>query len=257
MNLLRFSHLQHTDALNHAITTRHGGSSTRSYASLNLGFHVGDDEINVQQNRHRVARNLNIDATRVVSMQQTHSANMEIVTRADCGRGALDWQSAISNTDALITDETNLPLLVLVADCAPLLIVDIEDRVLAVVHAGWRGAVSRIASKTVEKMAREFGSKAENLRVGIGPCLCAACFEIGPEVVIAASAIAPSSIVQKADKSHLDLRQLLRDDLTEHRVLDAHIEILPNCPRCEVESFFSHRGENGKTGRFGLVAWWK
>ena len=266
LSVLRFPSLLHIDGLSHAITTRHGGSSTRSYESLNLGFHVDDDKNRVRENREIAARNLDFDATSVVAMQQTHSANVQIVTNNEAGRGALDWQSAIHNTDALLTIETNLPLLVLIADCAPMLMVDLEHRVLAVVHAGWRGAVARIASQTLQQMTEVFGTNPKKVRVGIGPCLCARCFEVGPEVVAAANVIAPRAVVQTSqtrnsldddvNKSCLDLRELLREDLTQHRVLDAHIEVMPNCPRCEVERFFSYRGERVATGRFGLYAWW-
>ncbi|HVF84834.1 MAG TPA: polyphenol oxidase family protein, partial [Abditibacteriaceae bacterium] len=189
--------------------------------------------------------------------QQTHSANVEVVTCEHRGRGALDWQSAIPETDALMTQESDTPLMILVADCAPLLFVDEANRVLAVVHAGWRGATSRIASQTVLKMAQHFGTKAEDLQVGIGPTLCAACFEIGAEVVSAATEIAPQSVLSGFEKPHLDVRELLRADLRSVRVLDAQIETLPQCPRCATDTFFSHRGENGQTGRFALAAWWK
>lgn len=256
LSVLRFRFLRDIEGLSHAVTTRHGGTSTRSYKSLNLGFHVGDDEKTVQRNREIVARHLAFDASQIVAMQQTHSANVQNVTKNEAGRGALDWQSAIENTDALITDERNLPLLVLVADCAPLLMVDVEHRVLAVVHAGWRGAVARVASKTLQQMTDVFDTKPENVRVGIGPCLCARCFEVGPEVVAAANEIAPHAVIEIDHKPHLDLRALLREDLMQHRVLDVHLETMSNCPRCEVERFFSHRGENGTTGRFGLYARW-
>lgn len=255
--MLRFSSFCDVPGLQHAVTTRSGGTSTRPYASLNLGFHVGDEERSVQQNRQIVAQKLNFDPTRVVAMQQTHSANVQVVTQAEAGRGALNWQSAVSDTDALVTSENSLPLLILVADCAPLLLVDPINRVLAVVHAGWRGAVARIASKTINQMAQTFGSKAEDIRVGIGPCLCASCFEIGDEVVTAASEIAPHAVLRDYEKPHLDLRELLRTDLMQHRVLDAHIETMSHCPRCENSVFFSHRGEGGTTGRFGLYAWWE
>jgi YfiH family protein len=256
-SFLHFSSFSHIDGLQHAITTRHGGSSERFYASLNLGFHVGDKLGNVCENRQTIARNLGYNAENLTCAQQTHGANIEIVTRKNRGRGALDWQSAIPSTDALMTQESDTPLMILVADCAPLLLVDEVNHVVAVVHAGWRGATSRIASQTVLKMTEVFGTKAEDLRVGIGPTLCVNCFEVGEEVVSAATKIAPQSVLHDFAKPHLDLRELLREDLRSVRVLDSQIETLASCPRCETQDFFSHRGENGTTGRFGLIAWWK
>jgi YfiH family protein len=256
-SILQFSSFHNIRGLRHAVTTRSGGTSTRPYASLNLGFHVSDEKNSVQQNRQIAARSLGIDAAHVVAMQQTHSTNVQMVTQAEAGRGALDWQSGIPDTDALITAKVNVPLLILVADCAPLLLADPVNRVLAVVHAGWRGAVARIASKAVLQMAQRFGSKPEDVRIGVGPCLCASCFEVGDEVVTAASEIAPHAVLHDYEKPHLDLREVLRADLMQHRVLDTNIEIMTRCPRCENATFFSHRGESGTTGRFGLYAWWE
>ncbi len=255
-SFLHFSSFSHIDGLQHAITTRHGGSSEGFYASLNLGFYVGDKLGNVCENRQTIARNLGYNAENLTCAQQTHGANIEIVTRKNCGRGALDWQSAIPSTDALMTQESDTPLMILVADCAPLLLVDEVNHVVAVVHAGWRGATSRIASQTVLKMAEGFGTKAENVRVGIGPTLCVKCFEVSKEIGHAALDIAPQSALLHgySEKWYLDVRELLREDLRSVRVLDSQIETMTSCPRCEAEMFFSHRGENGVTGRFALIA---
>lgn len=255
--LLQFASLSQISALKHAVTTRNGGSSTRNYASLNLGFHVGDEAQNVRENRQILARKFGFEIENLTCAQQTHGDNIKIVTSGNRGRGALNWDSAIPETDALMTNETQTPLLILVADCAPLLFVDETNHVLAVVHAGWRGATQRIASKTVLKMTEHFGTKTEDLRVGIGPTLCADCFRIGNEVAQIAGEIAPHSILRNGENIFLDLRELLREDLRSVRVLDMNMEDINRCPRCETDVFFSHRGENGETGRFGLVSWWQ
>ncbi|MDQ3813107.1 MAG: polyphenol oxidase family protein, partial [Armatimonadota bacterium] len=178
------------------------------------------------------------------------------------GSGAYNWESALPATDALIVQAAQVPVLILVADCAPILLVDPVHRVLAVVHAGWRGAVAGIASRTVARMQTEFGTKAQDVRGGIGPCLCPDCFEVGDEVAQAAAGVAPESIIPAApqagqDKPLLDLRVLLSDNLREAGVPTDQIEALPHCPRCMNDLFFSHRGQNGMAGRFGLVAWWE
>jgi YfiH family protein len=254
---LQFSSLQSASGLHHAITTRHGGCSRVPYESLNLGYHVNDDALGVSHNRKSLANLLRYEATQLVAAQQVHGARIQIVDANSCGSGALDWDSALPETDALIVTEPNVPVIILVADCAPLLLVDKKHRVLAVVHAGWRGAVSRIASQTVDTMHRTFGSKPQQIRVGIGPCLCADCFEVGDEVTSAARAMEPASIVSGHSKPHVDLRMLLRSDLQSAGVLASNIETMLHCPRCDTQTFFSHRGEQGTTGRFGLVAWWQ
>lgn len=254
---LQFASLRSISGLRHAVTTRHGGCSHAPYASLNLGYHVNDDALYVSHNRKALANALGYDATHLVAAQQVHGAQSRVVDANSRGSGALDWASALPDTDALIVAEPKIPVLILVADCAPLLLVDEKHRVLAVVHAGWRGAVARIAARTAEKMQQEFGSQPEEIRVGVGPSLCGACFEVGDEVATVAHAMESMSIISGHDKPHLDLRMLLRSDLQSAGVLDGNIENMPHCPRCDTQTFFSHRGEQGRTGRFGLVAWWE
>jgi YfiH family protein len=253
----QFNSLQPISGLRHALTTRQGGYSEGDFATINLGYHVHDDAAVVTRNRRELALLLGYDAATLVAAQQVHGAVSHIATRDDSGRGALDWGSAIQGTDSLITAEPKLPLLILVADCAPLILVDARRRVLALVHAGWRGAVARVASQTVQRMEREFDTRLEDVWVGIGPHLCPVCFEIGDEVAAAAEPIAPDSIILGYTKPHLDLAAVLRADLASVGVRSEAIESMPHCPNCETDLFFSHRGQNGKAGRFGLVAWWE
>lgn len=267
ISILQFASLADVSGLRHAVTTRAGGVSRAPYHSLNLGYHVGDDVARVSENRKTLAAHLGLDANVLVAAQQTHGARTHVVEASCRRRGALSWETAIPDTDALLTCETGVPLFILVADCAPVLLVDARQHALAVVHAGWRGAMARIASQTVQKMQQEFGSLPAEIRAGIGPCLCLPCFEIGDEVAQAARAVNAASVL-KANatrsaaqlleaKPHLDLRALLRHDLQSAGVREEHTEAMPHCPRCDTAKWFSHRGENGKTGRFGLVAWWE
>lgn len=253
---LKFASLDKIPNLHHAISTRAGGVSIGEYSSLNLGFHVGDEPENVRENRRILATHLGFDSSSLVAAQQTHSANIETVELQMRGCGAGDWDSALPQTDGLIIAEKNLPAMILVADCAPLILVDERRKIFALVHAGWRGAVARIASRTIEEM-KNLGSRAEDIQAGIGPHLCAGCFEIGEEVAQAVKKIAPQSVIHQEPKPHLALGKLLRADLQNAGVLTQNIETMKRCPRCENQLFFSHRGQNGVAGRFGLVAFWE
>jgi YfiH family protein len=255
MQLEQFSSLRHVRGLRHAITTREDGASAGAFASLNLAFHVGDDADAVRENRIRLALSLVYDPRTVVAAQQVHGDAIGIVTSDDCGRGALDWESAIPGTDALIVAEPEVPAMILVADCAPLLIADPEHNVLAVVHAGWRGAVAGIAGKTMQRMQQEFGSQPQSTLAGIGPCLCVECLEVGAEV---AAQIPEDAVIREAKwpKPHLDLQKLIAGDLESAGMPRANIEPMNECPRCLHKKYFSHRGQNGTAGRFALVAWW-
>jgi YfiH family protein len=255
MKLLQFGGaLQAVPGLRHAITTREDGVSSGEYGSLNLAFHVDDALSDVQQNRRLLADALDYDANHLIAAQQVHGTNAQIVTANDSGSGAFDWDGAIADCDALIVAQTNVPVLIQVADCAPILLVDPVNRALAVIHAGWRGAVGKITSHTLQKMQQEFGTKPQIVLAGIGPCLCPACFEVGGEVAIQAP---PESVISGYSKPHLDLAAIISYDLAGVGVLPGQIETMSICPQCENDLLFSHRGQNGKAGRFGLVAWWQ
>lgn len=260
MQFLRFDSLRNIASLQHAISTRGAVENGDGFSSLNLAYHVGDDAVRVSQNRRTLAAALNYDAEKLVAAQQVHGARVQIVFSENAGRGALSWNNAIIATDALATRETDLPLMILVADCAPLLLVDERARVLAVVHAGWRGALSKIASETVTTM-RELGAQSEDIRAGIGPTLCANCLEVGSEVAEEARRAMPlceNGVLQNdGEKPHLDLRALLRHALKGAGIAPQNIEALPHCPRCDNALLFSHRAGNGVAGRFALVAWWE
>jgi len=258
MQFLRFASLTNVPGLRHAVTTR-GGTGHGPYDALNLAYHVGDDPARVTENRLRLAKELGYDAASLVAAQQPHKWRASFVGKHYVGRGAFDWDSALPHSDAMILQMSQVPVLVQVADCAPLLIVDEEKHTLAVVHAGWRGAVEGIASEVVSRMWMTFGAREERLKVGIGPCLCTDCFEIGEEVAEAERVVVLDAVVRRDewDKPHLDLRLLLRRDLEAFGVSPQNIEVMPHCPRCMNDLFFSHRAQGGTAGRFGLVAWWQ
>lgn len=249
----RFSSLDPISGLNYSITHRHGGISQGPYASNNLGFHVGDDPETVRANRQQTAHAHGYEPARLVAAQQVHGTGVAHVSPLQAGRGALDWDSALPETDALYTRERGLPLLILVADCAPLLLVDAENQVLGLVHAGWRGAAAGIAGIA----ARTMTPNPARLQVGIGPCLCEACLEVGEEVAQQVATRHSLAVKTGSTRPHLDLRGLLQQDLLGAGVLPHNIQILDICPRCARRDYFSHRGDGGTTGRFGIVAWWQ
>ena len=236
--------------MRHAISTRDGGFSSGDYASLNLAFHVGDDAAIVRRNRRALADKLGYNAAKLISAQQVHGAHCAVANSSHVGRGALDYESALPATDAIVTAQIGVPLLILVADCAPVLLFDSDARVLALVHAGWRGALAGVASGAVAAM-ESLGARARNIRVGIGPCLCARNLEVGREV--AAMFVDKTVLEASGEKYRLDLRAVIANDLKNAGI--SNIEISENCPKNEGETFFSHRGQNGKAGRFGIVAY--
>lgn len=239
------------------ISTRHGGVSRGAFSSLNLGYHVKDDPACVSENRRRLAAAAGYDATSLVAAQQVHGATIAIVGAEERGRGAFGWDDAIADTDGLIVNEPGGPVAILVADCAPLLLVDPMHRVLAAVHAGWRGAAARIASAAVACMQREFDTDPARLVGAIGPSLCTACLEVGPEVAAQVRDVfGPTVIVTGPRQPHLDLAGMLIADLVGVGVPAFNITPPATCSRCRNDRYFSHRAQAQTAGRIALVAWW-
>ena len=127
-----------------AVTTRHGGVSTGAYESLNLGLHVGDDPTRVVRNRERAANAFGVDLNDLVFAEQVHGARATVVDRDDRGRGTRDQADAVAATDILVTTSAGVVPVMLVADCLPLALVDPDAKVLATVHAGWRGTAAGV-----------------------------------------------------------------------------------------------------------------
>lgn len=201
--------------------------------------------------RRRLAQSVGFDIDRLVTGEQTHSLNIAVVTEADAGRGSLDIDSRIPCTDALITNRQNLPLMVLTADCVPVLLYDVAIRSAAAIHAGWRGTANGILGLTIEKMKNVFGSNPKDLVAAIGPCIGPCCFEVGEDVAEHFSRW-PETIIRRTDwvKPHIDLVLANRLQLEQAGVLPQNIETSGECTLCSLRQFFSHR-RNQTLGRIG------
>jgi len=168
--------------LTHGFSTRIGGAShladpySRSKQAgpvLNLGFSEWDERARVEQNRRRFQKALGAEAMPLVALSQIHSDIIHVVDAAP--------QQPLQG-DALITAIPGLLIAVQAADCIPILLADPEHRVVAAIHAGWRGTLKRIAEKTVGRMRMLFGTRAEKIIAAIGPGIGRCCYEVGPEV---------------------------------------------------------------------------
>lgn len=160
-------------------TTRHGGCSSGPYAGLNLAYHVGDDPACVAANRSLVCEALGVD--RLTVADQQHGCAVAVVDAALAGAGhgsEEDSRARLAGVDALVTDRPGAALAVLVADCAPVVLVDPVHRALGVAHAGRAGVCVDVVGATVRAMEERFGSCPPDLRAGVGPCIGAANYEI-------------------------------------------------------------------------------
>lgn len=243
------------------VTTREGGVSSGPYASLNLGLHVGDDERVVVENRRRALGTFDASLDELVLGAQVHGSNTVVVGAADAGRGARNAAGAVPDTDALVTKATGLVLGALVADCSPIVLVDPEARVLATVHAGWRGTAAGVTAEALSVMC-SIGARAERVVAGIGPTVAPGSYEVGPEVAAAVQrrlevaapgapehryVLTPSS----RGKWLLDVAGANRAELLAAGVPAAQVFTSPLATNDA--RFYSYRSQ-GRCGRFALLA---
>ena len=246
--MFRFNNLsKFKKEIEHFISDRKGGVSPAPYDSLNIGFNTQDDRKYVLRNRKALLEKVGIKLRALTTAKQTHSNNVYLVSPFQRGLGSKDYESAISDTDSLITRSPDILLLVQVADCVPLLIYDPKMKVIAAVHAGWKGTIAKIAEKTVKKMQEEFGSNPKDLVIGIGPSIGPCCYEVGDEVIGNAGDM--KKFIDKKNK--FDLWKANEFQLTSVRVKRSNIEISGICTKDNSGKYFSARASNGMTGRFG------
>jgi YfiH family protein len=237
-----------------AVTTRECGVSTGTYRALNLGMHVGDDPDAVLENRRRAASALGATLDELVFARQVHGARATVVGARDAGRGARDAHDAIEDCDALVTAEPGPVLVTLVADCSPILLVDPVARVLATVHAGWRGAVAGTVGAALESMAA-LGAQADRTVAVIGPTVSPSTYVVGPEVASAARTAfgdrADEVLWDHGDRWRFDVAGANRMQLVSAGVAEPRISTSPFTSGDG--PFFSDRAAR-PCGRFGLLA---
>ncbi len=229
--------------ITHAFTTKDGGISKDPYSSLNLAFHVGDKPLDVEKNHQLLAHQLGYDKNSLVHMKQIHSSDVHNVI-------ATDNFTNPKECDALICNKLNTPLMVMVADCAPILFYDPIAKVIAVAHAGRAGVFKNIVKKVIENLKQSYNSQAKNIYVSIGANIKECCYEVGKEVYQEAKELQLEyAMALKKNSYHLNINKILRHQLLEAGVKEVHMEFANECTSCHKERYFSYRAE-GVTGRF-------
>jgi hypothetical protein len=199
-----------------AVTARSGGVSSGPYASLNLSLSVGDDPVNVLENRRRLASGFGASLADFVFAGQVHGAGVRVVSEADRGSGAFALDNAIPATDALVTSAPGVVLAILTADCVPIVLHDPVAGVLACVHAGWRGTVARVSAAAVAVM-QDLGSRPADIVAGIGPAIASARYQVGPDVYQAVTQAFPAAPVVQPDSAPADSPPFIRPDSVRDR----------------------------------------
>lgn len=253
----QFSLLEHADVI-HGISTRFGGVSQGAYTSLNLALHNGDEKERVIENRRRFCQAHGVNLADVCTCEQVHGTEIVRVSEPDRGAGAFSFESAIKKTDALITNQKNVPLLLFFADCTPVLFYDPVHQAVGAAHAGWKGTVGKIAQKTLQRMTDEFGTRAEECLIAIGPSIGGCCYEVDAAVMERFAAAFPEDkkeiiLPLPENKWKIDLWRANYQQLISVGVQQKNIEMADACTQCNHEVFFSYRADQGKTGRIGAL----
>lgn len=219
-------------------STREGGFSSGAFESLNLGLLTGDDRDVVIRNRRRLAGAAEVAPEHVAMGWQVHGTEIKEWEQPDPDTAFLDPQGGHLKVDGHITREPGLAPLVLVADCLPVALAGAGA--VAMLHCGWRGLAGGLIAKAAERMSAEGAAVGP----GIGPC----CYEVGDEVL---EAFAGFDGV--AGGRMLNLRAIAEQQLRAAGI--ERVEHVDYCTSCHPELFFSHRRDNGVTGRQGGMAW--
>lgn len=235
----------------HGFSTRLGGVSTGEYSSLNLGLKKADDREKVLENYRLFCDALHLNVENLVASDQVHGDEIYEAFEDDKGKGIVR-ESDIINKDALMTRQRGVVLVTYYADCVPLFFLDIKTPAIALAHAGWRGTVKKIGQKTVREMVRKYGTRPENVLVGIGPCIKKCCYEVdGPVVSSLKEAFNYwDELVEDKGDGHfmLDLVKANERQLEEVGVAPENITVSEDCTSCRNDIFFSYRKDKGKTG---------
>ncbi len=280
IHYLQFDHYRQFPELIHGIFTRTGGYSEFPYASLNTS-RMGDSIENVTCNRQRALQALDIEAYPGATLWQVHGA--DVITLDLQEEWRTDWAyrsyfepgwtpQSIRKGDALLSQERGTAIAFSFADCVPITLYDPVQHVIGIAHGGWRGTARGIVLATVEAMGERFGSHPYDIHAGIGPAIGPCCYEISQDVQdiftgqqafseqredyrgrVRESAVLSTRQLSDKTSLRIDLQATNQNQLEMAGVQPERIEVMDICTGCNTDLFFSHRKEQGQTGRFAVI----
>lgn len=251
--------------LTHGVSYRYSGVSEGCFNSFNMGLHVGDDAEAVAENRKRLAQVLGVEPHRLTCGEQVHGVGVTRVTPELVGRGAFSWDDSIPDSDAIHTNLAEVPLLLLVADCVPVLIYDAVHHAVAVVHAGWRGAIAHIVERTMDSMHEAYGTLPSDCYLFIGPSIGADSFEVSEEIAEQfrqdMRALGLSQVdqvvryIQRAEQPtpHVDLKGYIAACVVHKGVPLKQVSV-SSTDTMTTDGCYSYRRDHGRAGRMAMFA---
>jgi YfiH family protein len=282
---LQFGQYARFPELVHGIFTRVGGYSAPPYQSLNTSGSLkgGDDLTHVIQNRQRILQALDLQDTPCATLWNVHGADVAVFERSAPWRTDwahrsyydVPWGAAyIRKADALLTQERGVALALSFGDCTPIALYDPVRQAIGIAHGGWRGTARGVVLAALEAMRERFGSHPQDIYAGLGPTIGPCCYEVSEQVrdlfmgkaqfddmptrahyraLVRESAVFSTMQFPERTSLRLDLETTTRHQLLLAGIEPEHIETAALCTSCHKDRFFSHRAEQGKTGRFPLV----
>ncbi len=240
LSVFKFESFKKYKNIAHFVTTKEGwvGNKPRF---------TGDSESIYAGYRKELAVSCELDADQFVFPRQTHSDRVVVVTSEN-------FTNTIDDTDALITNEPGIFICVQTADCVPILLFDPVKKVVAAIHAGWKGTISKIAKKTIGQMTEKFGCNPADIVAGIGPSIHIHAYEVGPEVVEAVEASFSNSPAllkpsMNEGRAYFDLWEANQTVLMESGIQEENIELMGLCSFEQADLFYSARRDGTDTGR--------
>ncbi|WP_445488391.1 peptidoglycan editing factor PgeF [Niallia sp. 03133] len=242
-------------------STKNGGKSKEDWESLNLAFHVNDANDTVSANRKILAEKLKFPLEKWVGAEQTHKTKIKVITKEHTGRGSADYESAFSDTDGFFTSEKGILLTLCYADCVPLYFFHPKSGAIGAAHAGWKGTVLGIAKEMIDVFAAHH-IKADEVLMVIGPSISQANYVVDDRVIVEVDKLVQATEEKpyysvSPNQYALNLQQLNKYIAVKAGIEEKNIQITNYCTSHHQDYFFSHRRDNGKTGRMMSFIGWR
>lgn len=223
--------------MHYNFTNRFGGISQAPYDNYNLGLHVNDNPLHVEHNRKLLKAQCNVPY--LMFMNQIHGADVAVIS------GTMP----VPTCDAMITNQKDIALAVMVADCIPILLYDPVNEAIGVAHAGRTGSALHVGTRCIEKMHQVYGTEAKDIKIWMGPSIGSCCYEVSKDVVIGLE----HCLQVRDDRYFLDLPLCNKADFLALGVNATNIVHSKICTCCNPD-YFSYRRDR-ITGRFAGVIW--
>ncbi|AWD64075.1 peptidoglycan editing factor PgeF [Priestia megaterium] len=243
--------VEKNDMLVAGFTTKNGGVSKPPFASFNLGLHVNDNVEDVITNRKILAAELDMSFESFVCAEQVHEATVQKVTKADCAKGLYKYEEGIKAADGIYTNESDILLALCYADCVPLYFYAPDHHLVGLAHAGWKGTVKDIAGNMIRLWVEQENVPVEDIYVAIGPSIEDCCYVVDNRVITQVNEVVGQNGYQEVSPGQyaLNLKKVNKLLVQNAGVLPERILTSSYCTSCEDDLFFSHRRDQGKTGR--------